>query len=141
MKTIQPESKGTSQLENICNYKPISIVFEEIDENTIQVDCYGIGAIKYYNLIDDELKFEISTSIKRRLLEYTTSTGHNSSEIGFYFRLIPTKKLNRKFNTLEAELILTIVFRKPIQAPAFRLLPTIELISATIVGEIFILQD
>ncbi|MCG2611499.1 hypothetical protein LZZ90_08260 [Flavobacterium sp. SM15] len=138
---IKTTSKGQMFLPNVGKYKPFSITYDEIDNETIQLDIVGYGCINYFDQLDKEIELEINININNQLKDYTELTGHDSSEIEYSLNLKPTKILNRQYNTLEAGVEMSIVFKKPVQnASTYQLQPTIELISSMVLAEIFITQ-
>lgn len=133
--------KGEMTLPNVGKYEPFKIIYDEIDQETIQLDILGYGCINYFDNLDKEIELEINININNQLKDYAEITGHNSADIGYTLNLSKTKILNRKYNTLEAGVEMSVIFKKPVySATTFQLRPTIELISSMIIAEIFIVQ-
>jgi hypothetical protein len=131
---------GDFVITNISKHPPIKVQFQEVGIDAIQVDITGTGVIDYDGTSFDEFELMIHTNINNHLKKYSNLTGHNSAEIGYDFTLTPTKRFDRELQNLIADLRLNIVFKKPVKgANAYQLTPTIQLITSTILGEIFIL--
>lgn len=138
---VKDKTKGQLQIQNVAKLDPFKIQFSELNSETIQVDISGYGCLNYFDSIDKEIELEININISNQLRDYAEITGHNSADIGYSYTLTPTKKLNRKYNTLEAGVEISLLFKKPVlEASAYQLQPTIELISSIILAEIFIMQ-
>lgn len=130
------------EIDNIRKYQPFMVVYEDIGNDSIQVDISGLGVINYWSKINDELLLEINTNINNALTNYSKATSHNSELIGYHLELFPTKKFDRVHNAFLCDCKISIVFKKPVSnASAFSLYPTINLITSIILEEIFILND
>jgi hypothetical protein len=138
---VLKETQGVILIPNLPKYEPFKVTYDEIDTNTVQVDCVGTGCVNYFEKLDAEIEMEINIGINNRLREYSELTGHNSEDIGYSLKFNQSTTLNRKYNTLETSVELSIVFKKPVvEATTHSLTPTIELITSIILSEIFILQ-
>lgn len=134
--------KGKVQLKNWQGFPPIEILFEDIGQNVIQLDVKASGLLNYFGQVDRNLEIDIHTNILNSLKEYSNITEHDCSEIGYSIIFKPSKKLNRKTNLFELEIELTVIFKKPVEgAYAHTLQPTMQLITATILAEIFLQND
>lgn len=141
---IQPTNlhKGNLEIKNLKKYQPFKIYFEELANDCIQVDITGKGVLNYFGQLTEDLRIEIHTNILKALKSYGEITTHDPSEIGYALTLNQLKKLNRIYNCFESEISLTIIYKKPVLgASAYSLQPTTELLSATILAEIFITND
>lgn len=133
--------KGCIQLTNLKGYQPFQIQYEDIGNDSIQLDVSGTGLLNYFGELNPELEMEIQTGILNALKKYGEITTHDATEIGYTLDFHQSKKLNRKHNLFETAVNLYIVFKKPVTgASAYSLQPTIELITATILAEAFILM-
>lgn len=118
------------------------VVFEDIGNDAIQVDVDGYGVIQYFGKLTNDLMLEINTNINIALKKYSKLTTHNCALIGYDLELLPTKKFDCPRNGFFYQCKLVIIFKKPVpKASAFSLTPTIELITSTILDEIFITND
>lgn len=128
---------GYLEIKNIPKYQPFLVQYEDLDD-AIQVDITGIGVLKYFNTISEDLKLEITTNINNQLVKYQKTTGHNAADIGFSITYQPNKKLNSNTNTVVTGVDISIFFKKPVKnASAYSLQPTITLISLILLNEIF----
>lgn len=108
--------------------------------DAIQVDVSGSGLLAYAGQLTPDLELEFHTLINNSLKEYGELTSHDPSTIGYNVELTQSKRYSRKHNSYETAINLSIVFQKPVpQATCFQLEPTIQLITSTIIEEIFIL--
>ena len=135
------DTKGTLQIPHVKRYPAFELVYEDIGNEAIQVEVTGRGLLNYFGELTSELEIEINTGIIQALRKYGDITTHDASEIGYELDLTQTKKLNRTYNLFETTFELYIMFKKPIVgASAYSLRPTIELITATILAEAFIIK-
>jgi hypothetical protein len=131
--------QGALEIDYNKAYQPIQISFQDIGNDSIQVDITGKGLLNYDGKLDHELEMEIYTNILYGFKEYSDITGHSSADIGHHLSLVPTKKYNRKHNAYEVDMSASIVFKKPVTgASAYSLQPTITVLSSVIIEEVFI---
>ena len=134
--------QGMMEVDNVTGFHPFTLHFEDIGHNSIQVDVLGSGCLNYVGKLNRDLELEIHTNILKTLKHYSECTGHSSADIGYSLTLKDTKRYNRTYHVDEAEISLTIIFKKPVDGvSAYSLQPTIDLISTNILGEIFIMRN
>jgi hypothetical protein len=139
MMEISEQKEGYLFLKNLPTYQPFLIKYSEINDNTIQVDITGTGAINYKEKFCPELEMVINTNINKKLKEYSEITGHQPSKIGYTLNLTNTKKIDRKYNVDILSVQSSLVFEKPIKnATSYALTPTISLISSILIDETFL---
>lgn len=131
--------KGVIEINYNKAFQPFKITYQDIGNDSIQLDITGKGLLNYHGKIDTELLLEINTNILTSINEYSYITGHSSANVGHHLNLLQTKKYNSKHNTHEVELDACIVFKKPVMnTSAYSLQPTITVITSIILEEIFI---
>jgi hypothetical protein len=134
-------TKGFIKIENMDGYQPFQIHYDELNEDTIQLDVYGCGAINYNEKFTKDLEIQIHTDINKALKEYSEISTHDSSEIGYTLNFLPKKRIDQDYKTQVVEIDMSIVFKKPILgADASQLELSSELITSTILAEIYILD-
>ena len=135
-------TKGFIKIQNLEGYQPFKVWYDEINEDTIQLDVKGIGAINYFEAFTKDLEVLIHTSINKALHEYSEITTHDASEIGYTLNFQPKKRIDQDYKTQVVEIEMSIIFKKPILgADASQLELSMELITSTILAEIFILDS
>ena len=144
LRNVLELNKGQLEVDNlrIKGFEPFQVCYEDIGFDAIQVDVTGVGLVNYYGKLSPELEMEINTNVLKALKKYSEVTEHDSSEIGYSISFKPTNKLNKKFDLYESGFQLMIMFKKPVEgASAYSLQPTIELITATILAEVFMSNE
>lgn len=126
------------RLDNTKSMKPFSVDWEDFDE-VVQVDLCGIGILNYEGILDQEMAIEITTNIHKALIRYGELTNHKASDIHYTLNFAKSKRFSQEHQAYYAKVEMSIYYVKPVKkAHASQLLPTTELITSIILGEIFI---
>lgn len=126
------------RLDKMKSIKPFSVAWEDFNE-VVQLDVCGYGILNYEGVLDQEMAIEIKTNIHRALSRYGELTNHNASDIHYTLNFAKSKRFSHEHQAYYAKVEMSIYYVKPVKkAHASQLLPTTELITSIILGEIFI---
>ena len=121
------------------DFKSFDMSYCEISPDAIEIDVAGTGVLIYCGQLSKEVLIDFNTCVNKALKNYSQLTGHCASKIGYSFSLVPTKKYHHPSNTFVTSISMSIIFQKPIlNASSYELLPTIILLTKTILENIFI---
>lgn len=135
------KNKGIFEFQNIKSLPPFTIKYEEICDNCIQLDVHGKGAFNFFGELSSETKLEMRSNINSIIREYAEITSCNPTSIGKHIKLLPTSRINSTYQTLEGEIRMSIIYKKPIEGTAYSLRNRSALLVSYILSEIFVLPE